>query len=581
MKKYTDDELMMLQLTDMNAYLRAVSGLDPEPKEPKAPKKEKKNRDKFPKEFGSDYGDVDAIYLKGRKKKKHDDYDYGYSGNVLLDTEEDDEEDDYDDIAAIYSKGNKKIKKQRKKAKQRDYDFCYGTDFIDEFSDNREVEISSKEITAYKAIRARINILESGGLPMDEYTTLIKLCAVVARMHTTDDDYRDEYEYPSYDYDSDYEEEEDDYDDDEEDEDDESEQEEASAPVTVGGHLGNQYIKIDSVPKKVEKVEPVEVEEVEEEPEEADEDDAIAEAPIESIFYARYDTSFDRLAVNSQYVSLNVQMDAKPIIATGSLAPNCRMFADRAEAHDFVKKWLLPYMCSHMHPSLVVKRQLFETTAKTNYKYDTTKFIFIARGNYVNCYYIDALQYKTLQDGLEFLASTYEDLSEDDIMSNMELAIVDLISELYRDPCSINDAEYTSVCVDDDLTSNDRFSKFWKKFYGEKNDLNALPEPVMIDALDYEELQTAMFLFTTEWKEKDGDNYKDMDAEFAKTKPSEVIANNVILNDGTEDLSEIFDQQEDDEEETDEDDDSVIDSEVVAEPDDPIGSLMDPIPVHR
>lgn len=577
MRKYTDDELMMLQLTDMNAYLRAVSGFDPEPKEPKAPKKEKKNRDKFPKEFGSDYGDVDDIYLKGRKKKKHDDYEYDYSeysGSSLLDTDEDDDEDDYDGIAAIYSKGNKKIKKQRKKAKQRDYDFCYGTDFIDEFSNNREVEISDKEITAYKAIRARINRLESGSLPMDEYTTLIKLCAVVAKLHTAED----EYNYPSYDDRYEEEEEDDEYEDDD-DEDGELEDDEDETPApTVGGHLGNQYIKIDS-PKKAE---PVEVEEVKEEPEEVYEDDETVESPIESIFYARYDTSFDRLAVNSQYVSLNVQMDAKPIIATGSIAPNCRMFADRAEAHEFVKKWLLPYMCSHMHPSLVVKRQLFETTAKTNYKYDPTKFIFIARGNYVNCYYVDSLQYKTLQDGLEYLASTYEDLSEDDIMSNMELAIVDLIAELYRDPCSINEAEYTSVCVDDDLTSNSRFSKFWKKFYGEKNNLNALPEPVMIDALDYEELQTAMFLFTTEWKEKDGDNYKDMDEEFSKTKPSEVIANNVILNDGTGDLAEIFGQSNDEEDDESEDEEAdVIDSEATVEPDDPIGSLMDPIPVHQ
>lgn len=557
--KYTEEQLMQLQLTDMGAYLRAIADQDDSfDEEPRAPKKERKHHEKFPKEFGSDYSGVDDIYLKGKKKyKKDDDYDEyeDYSGNSLLNFDGDDEDDDeYDGVAAIYSKGNKRIKKQQKKAKKRNDDYYYYNDYIDEFSNSEGPSISDKEITAYKAIRARINRLEEGTLPTDEYKTLIKLCAVVTKLHTTEEPKpANSYDYETYD---DGEDDEDDY--------DESDEDPNSYITIAGSHLGNQAVK------ETEDEEDDEQDDDEEE----EEDEEIVEAPVESVFYTRYDTSFDRMAINSQFVSLNIQMDAKPIINLRSSTPKSRMLEDLGEAREFVKKYLLPYMCGHMHPTIVVKRQMFETTAKTNYNYDPTKYVFISRGDYVNCYYVDSEQYENLQNGIVNLASSYEGLTSDDIMSNINLIIMDIISELYRDPASIGKEEYTAVCTDDKLTSNERFAKFWRRFYSEKNELNAYPDIRMIDAIEYEEIQTAMFMFVSEWREEDGDNYKDLDGEFSKAKPSEVVANNIAENMAEDGM-----------------DDSEVDAilgvtndgnEVVVEPEPTsIQSLMDAIPVHE
>lgn len=553
--KYTEDQLMQLQLTDMGAYLRAIAGENVVTSE-KAPKKEIKNREKFPKEFGNDYTKVDDIYLKGKKKNKHkhDDYDDeydDYSGNSFLDLDDDEEEDDeYDGVAAIYSKGNKKIKKQQKKSKKKNDDYYYYDDYIDEFSNSDGPSISDKEITAYKAIRARINRLEEGTLPIDEYETLIKLCAVITKLHTV------ESETSSQDYYTPWESE------------DEDEEEDDSPYITVAGsHLGNQEVKETDDEDDTD-------DDQDDDEDEDDEDDEIVEAPVESVFYTRYDTSFDRMAINSQFISLNIQMDASPIINLRSSTPKSRMLEDLGEAKEFVKKYLLPYMCGHMHPTIVVKRQMFENTAKTNYKYDPTKYVFISRGDYVNCYYIDTEQYENLQNGIVSLASSYEGLSNDDIMSNINLIIMDIISELYRDPSAIGKEEYAAVCTDDRLTSNDRFAKFWRRFYSEKNELNAYPDVRMIEAVEYEEIQTAMFMFVSEWREEDGDNYKDLDGEFSKCKPSEVIANNIAEN-----MAE--DGMDDDEV------DAILGvtndgNDVIVEPEpENIESLMNVIPVHE
>ena len=163
--KYTEEQLMELQLTDMGAYLRAISGNDIDEEDiPKKKKPVERPREKFPKEFT----DVDEVYKKATKKnkKKDKDYDY-YSGNSFLDgyDEDDDEyESEYDGIASIYGKRNKKLKKQKRK---RD-DYYYYDDYIDEFSSRKGTEISDKEIAAYKGIRARINRLGDGTLASDE-----------------------------------------------------------------------------------------------------------------------------------------------------------------------------------------------------------------------------------------------------------------------------------------------------------------------------------------------------------------------------------------------------------------------------
>ena len=96
----------------------------------------------------------------------------------------------------------------------------------------------------------------------------------------------------------------------------------------------------------------------------------------------------------------------------------------------------------------------------------------------------------------------------------------------------------------------------------------------MIEAVEYEEIQTAMFMFVSEWREEDGDNYKDLDSEFSKCKPSEVIANNIAENmveDGMDD----------------EEVDAILGvtndgNDVIVEPEpDNIESLMNTIPVHE
>lgn len=556
MKKYTEEQLMELQITDMAAYLRAISGNDEEPENKETPKKVKKHFDKFPKEFGNSYGDVDDIYLKGKKKhNKHfkDDY-YEYSGSSLLDSydeDDDDEDDSYDGIAAIYSKGNKRIKKHQKKAKREDY--YYYDDFIDEFSNTDNPVISDKEVTAYKAIRARINRLEEGVLSTDEYTTLVKLCAVIAKLHTVEPEHDttyDDYNYGYYQPDTDDEEEEDD----------------DETIITAGSHLGNQHVKVakDDPTGNLEE----EMEDESDEEEDDEEEEEVVETSLESIFYTRYDTSFERMAINSQFVSLNVQMDANPVINLRSAAPKIQIFTSMDEVKDFIKKYFIPYMCGHMHPSIIVKRQLFETTAKTNYKYDPTKYVFISRGEYVNCYYIDPEQYNNLQNGIEYLASGYEGLSNEDIIANASLIVMDLISELYRDASSINNTEYDAICTDDNLTSKSRFEKFWSKFYHEKNALNVLPNIVPIDAMEYEEIQLAMFLFVTEWREEDGDTYKSIDEQFTDHKPSEVVVNGI-------------DMGEDEEEDSNESStDEIVDAipEPVVED---VESLLTPIPVHE
>ena len=141
------------------------------------------------------------IYRKG-KKKKYDDYDYDfdydqYSGNDFINGADDDEPDG---IAAIYTKKNKKAKKRYNKKMKRNYSDYYD-DYIDEFSDPQGPMISDKEVIAYKAIRTRINRLEEGTLPVNEYDKLVKLCAVIAKLHTTEpeDDYEEDDSY-NYDY---------------------------------------------------------------------------------------------------------------------------------------------------------------------------------------------------------------------------------------------------------------------------------------------------------------------------------------------------------------------------------------------
>lgn len=536
--KYTEEQLMELQLTDMGAYLRAISGNDIDEEDiPKKKKPVERPREKFPKEFT----DVDDVYKKAAKKnkKKNKDYD-DYSGNSFLDgyDEDDDEyESEYDGIASIYGKRNKKLKKQKRKKD----DYYYYDDYIDEFSSRKGTEISDKEIAAYKGIRARINRLEDGTLASDEYTTLIKLCAVVAKMHTVEE----ETQYDDYD------DEENEYDDDD--------------PLEIGSitpsiHIGNTEVKDD---------EPEEEDEEEYEEEEEDDEEDIVEAPIESVFYTRYNTDFDRMAINSKYVSLNVSWGCTPFINNKSATPHAEMFKSMDEMHDFIKKYLIPYMCSHMHPTLVVKRQMFETTAKTNFNYDPQKWVFISRDDYVNCYYIDPVQYKVLHEGIENLASSYVDTTYEDKLANASLVLMNLIAELYRDASTVLDEEYNAVCTDDTITSNDRFRKFWTRFYSDKNELNVLPEPVLIQAMDYSEIQTAMFMFVSEWKEEDGDSYKDIDEEFTNSKPSEVLANSVVLADDPE-AKQIFGDVEEDESD-----------DVKEEPEVDIQSLMQPIPVHE
>lgn len=543
-KNYSEEELMELQLTDMGAYLRAISSMNNEDDDYEKPKTAKKHhREKFPKEFNDDYADVDDIYRKG-KKKKYDDYDYDfdydqYSGNDFINGADDDEPDG---IAAIYTKKNKKAKKRYNKKMKRNYSDYYD-DYIDEFSDPQGPMISDKEVIAYKAIRTRINRLEEGTLPVNEYDKLVKLCAVIAKLHTTEpeDDYEEDDSY-NYDYDDDK----------------ESENDSSPEYITVGNHIGNQEIEEDS--------DDADEEDDEDDEEESDEEEEVVQVPLESIFYVRYNTDYDRMAINSQYVSLNVAWGSTPYINQKTVTPHAEAFTSLDEVHEFVRKYLVPYMCSHMHPNLVVKRVLFDT-AKTNYKFDKNKYIFIARGEYVNCYYIDPVQYKCLQDGIEILATNYSDITPEDGLANALLVIMNMIAELYRDPASIYDEEYAAICTDDELTSNSANEKFWKRFYGDRTRLNTLPNSIPIETVDYEEIQTAMFMFVSEWKEEDGDSYKDLDDAFSASKPSEVLANSVVMSTDPEAADIVG---------------SDIASDVdIVEPEVVDVDLSEPIPVHR
>ena len=81
-------------------------------------------------------------------------------------------------------------------------------------------------------------------------------------------------------------------------------------------------------------------------------------------------------------------------------------------------------------------------------------------------------------------------------------------------------------------------------------------------------------MFVSEWREEDGDNYKDLDGEFSKYKPSEVIANNIAENmveDGMDDdeVNAILGVTNDG-------------NDVIVEPEpENIESLMNAIPVHE